>query len=72
MSCTGSCNQGRDACDCEYLASTFPDHERVIHAPKPAPAPNYRTHAARWALSIAIALYLAMALLLRLCGARSV
>lgn len=58
--------------DCELSLDIGPDDKRVIQPPKPAPAPNHRAHAARWALAIALALYVGMALLLRLCGARSV
>lgn len=69
--CGGACNQGRAACDCELSLDVHPDAERVI-APPPAPArPNHRAVAHRWALAIAIALYLALAALLRMFGARS-
>lgn len=69
--CGGACNQGRAACDCELANDIGPDDKRVI-APPPAPVErNHRAAAQRWALAIAIALYLALAALLRMFGARS-
>jgi hypothetical protein len=71
VGCSGGCNQGREACDCEYQASTFPDAARVIQPPIPAPEPNHRAIAARWALAAVAAGYLLLVLLLKLAGAQS-
>lgn len=55
----------------DFDRDVHPDAYRTI-APPPAPRPlNHRASAARWALVIALALWLGLALLLKLCGARS-
>lgn len=76
--CTGFCRGGRAPCncatghvDCELANDVPPDDKRVIQPP-PAPLkPNHRASAARWALAIAVALYLVLVGLLKLAGARS-
>jgi hypothetical protein len=69
----GGCNQGRspDECDCEFSASIAPDAARVIQPPIPAPEPNHRAIAARWALAAVAAGYLLLVVLLKLAGAQS-
>jgi hypothetical protein len=69
--CGGACNQGRAPCDCELALELGPDDTRVIQPPKPAPQPDYRARAHYLALTIAAALYLAIAALLRVMGSRS-
>ena len=69
--CGGTCNQGRAPCDCELSLDVHPDADRVIQPPIPEPEPNYRARAHYMALAVVAAVYLGLALLLKLCGSRS-
>jgi hypothetical protein len=67
------CNAGcyPNDCECELDCDIAPDADRVI-APPPAPKPiNHRARAAYWALAVVAALYMGVAALLKLAGARS-
>lgn len=74
--CTGLCHGGREPCRCvtgetELSLELGPDDTRVIQPPKPEPAPNARARANQLVLAVVIALYLGLAALLRLFGARA-
>lgn len=72
--CTGGCNQGRMACDCdtELACDIHPDADRVIRAPI-----RTRSEEAqylwwkRWSKLVAMASVAALVALLKLAGAQT-
>lgn len=68
--CSGGCNQGRAACDCELACDLGPNADRVIQPPKRTPEDDaYIAQVRRWTLLVITAGMAALAALLECFGA---